>query len=131
MSVAIRGEEDKARFNAILEAEHYLGARQPSGGTVYQAVLDETGGWAAVALWCGASYRLDPRDTYIGWDVKKREERLGLVVPAPPCAINIPFSRSVIRVVKKTISKGVTKARRSTMSRTATYRAGLRTTCSK
>ena len=80
VSVAIQREEDKARFNAILEAEHYLGARQPSGNTVYQAVLDEAGDWVAVALWCGASYRLDPRDIYIGWDMKKREERLGLVV---------------------------------------------------
>ena len=27
LSAAIRSDEDKARFNAILEAEHYLGAR--------------------------------------------------------------------------------------------------------
>lgn len=35
LSAAVRSDEDKARFNAILEAEHYLGARQPSGNTVY------------------------------------------------------------------------------------------------
>jgi hypothetical protein len=52
----------------------------PSGNTVYQVICDEAGEWVAVVLWCGGSYRLDPRDVYIGWDMKKREERLGLVV---------------------------------------------------
>ncbi len=80
LSVAIQSAEDKARFNAILDAEHYLGARQPSGNTVYQVIRDETGEWVAVVLWCGGSYRLDTRDTHIGWDMRKREERLGLVV---------------------------------------------------
>jgi hypothetical protein len=80
LSVAIQSAEDKARFNAILDAEHYLGARQPSGNTVYQVIRDEAGVWVAIALWCGACYRLDPRDTHIGWDMRKREERLGLVV---------------------------------------------------
>lgn len=44
----------------------------------------------AVALWCGASYRLDPRDAYIGWDMKKREERLGLVVQLARFALVSP-----------------------------------------
>ena len=74
MSVAIQSAEDKARFNAILDAEHYLGARQPSGNTVYQVIKDEAGAWVAIVLWCGACYRLDPRDTHIGWDMRKREE---------------------------------------------------------
>ena len=80
LSISIQSAEDKAHFNEILDNEHYLGARMPSGNTVYQVICDETGEWVAVALWCGASYRLDPRDVYIGWDMKKREERLGLVV---------------------------------------------------
>ena len=90
LSAAVRSDEDKARFNAILEAEHYLGARQPSGNTVYQVIQDEAGEWVAVALWCGASYRLDPRDAYIGWDMKKREERLGLVVQLARFALVSP-----------------------------------------
>ena len=58
---------------------HYLGARQPSGHTLRHAVVDGDGGWVAVALWCGGTYRLDPRDEHIGWDSKKREERGALV----------------------------------------------------
>jgi hypothetical protein len=80
LSISIQSAEDKARFNEILDNEHYLGARMPSGNTVYEVICDEAGEWVAVALWCGAGYRLDPRDVYIGWDMKKREERLGLVV---------------------------------------------------
>lgn len=36
-------------------------------------------------------------------------ERSAVAAPATPCAVNIPFARSVIRVVKKTTCKGVTK----------------------
>lgn len=80
LSISIRKPEDKARFNKILDDQHYLGSRMPSGNTVYQVICDEAGEWVAILLWCGGSYRLDPRDVYIGWDMKKREERLGLVV---------------------------------------------------
>lgn len=78
-AVAIETEAEKERFNRLLDDGHYLKSRQPSGHTLYQAVLDEAGEWVAVALWCGGSYRIDPRDRFIGWDSKKREERHGLV----------------------------------------------------
>ena len=77
--VAVEAEADVARFDALLDGGHYLGARQPSGHTLRQAVVDVEGGWVAVALWCGGTYRLDPRDRHIGWDSKKREERGALV----------------------------------------------------
>ena len=78
-AVAIETEAEKERFNRLLDDGHYLKSRQPSGHTLYQAVLDEAGEWVAVVLWCGGSYRIDPRDRFIGWDNKKREERHGLV----------------------------------------------------
>ena len=77
--VAVETEAEKERFNRLLDDGHYLKSRQPSGHTLYQAVLDEAGEWVAVVLWCGGSYRIDPRDRFIGWDCKKREERHGLV----------------------------------------------------
>lgn len=77
--VAVEADVDVARFDAMLNAGHYLGARQPSGHTLRQAVVDGDGAWVAVALWCGGTYRLDPRDGHIGWDARKREERGALV----------------------------------------------------
>ena len=41
--------------------------------------MDGSGEWVAVALWCGGAARLEPRDRFIGWDMRKREERAGLV----------------------------------------------------
>lgn len=78
-ALALETEAEKERFNSLLDDGHYLKSRQPSGNTLYQAVLDEAGEWVAIVLWCGGSYRIDPRDTFIGWDGKKREERHGLV----------------------------------------------------
>jgi hypothetical protein len=78
--IVVEGAAERRRFDGLLDAEHDLGARRPAGNTLRQAVVDERGEWVAALLWCGACYRLGPRDSHIGWDAAKREARNALVV---------------------------------------------------
>jgi len=77
--VIITSREDIRRFDRILEQEHYLGPRKPSGDAMRMAVIRD-GEWVAVLLWTSAARRLKPRDAWIGWDAAKRSNRLKLVV---------------------------------------------------
>ena len=43
-AVAIETEAEKERFNRLLDGGHYQKSRQPSGHTLYQAVLDDLAG---------------------------------------------------------------------------------------
>jgi Transposase DDE domain. len=70
--------EEKTRWDELMKAHHYLGFRSLIGeGIRYVAVSGDYWlallGWAAAALCCG------PRDKWIGWSSKFREQRLFLV----------------------------------------------------
>jgi hypothetical protein len=41
-AVALETEVEKKRLNSLLDGGHYLKTRQPSGHTLYQAVLDKS-----------------------------------------------------------------------------------------
>lgn len=75
--------EERERFRALLEAEHALGKRQPSGHTLYQIIEERRDGcwqWVALLQWGACARHLADRDQWIGWDARMASQRLGLIV---------------------------------------------------
>ena len=70
---------ERPRFDALLEAEHFLGPRFPAGDRLYQ-VAEQDGQWIGLLLWCASALHLKDRDAWIGWDPLTRAQRLKLIV---------------------------------------------------
>jgi len=70
---------DRQRFDALLDAEHFLGPRFPAGDRLYQ-VAEQDGQWVGLLLWCAPALHLKDRDAWIGWDPLTRAQRLNLIV---------------------------------------------------
>ena len=70
---------ERQRFDALLEAEHFLGPRFPVGDRLYQ-VAEQDVEWVGLLLWCAPALHLKDRDTWIGWDPLTRAQRLKLIV---------------------------------------------------
>ena len=71
--------EERQRFDALLETEHFLGPRFPAGDRLYR-VAEQDGQWVGLLLWCAPALHLKDRDAWIGWDPLTRAQRLKLVV---------------------------------------------------
>ena len=70
--------DERARFDALLCAKHYLRSAQMVGEQLrYVAVLGDQ--WLALLSWCAAARHLRARDQWIGWDDTQRRHRLALV----------------------------------------------------
>jgi predicted transposase YbfD/YdcC len=65
------------RFNAELDANHWLGHRLSGRVLRYVATID--GRWAAVAGFGSAALACAARDEFVGWDHALRLRRLGLI----------------------------------------------------
>ena len=74
----VQSPPERARFDALLQAQHYLGAAPPVGDFVRQVVLRD-GAWVALLVWGPAAYRLKDRERWIGWNDALRGARLKLV----------------------------------------------------
>ena len=71
-------EDERARFDALLCAEHYLHSACMVGEQLrYVAECD--GRWLALLGWCAAARHLRPRDHWIGWSDEQRRCRLALI----------------------------------------------------
>jgi hypothetical protein len=70
---------ERQRFDALLEAQHFLGPRFPAGDRLYQ-VAEQDGQWVGLLLWCAPALHLKDRDAWIGWDPLTRAQRLKLIV---------------------------------------------------
>jgi len=70
---------ERQRFDALLDAEHFLGPRFPAGDRLYQ-VAEQDGQWVGLLLWCASALHLKDRDGWIGWDPLTRAQRLKLIV---------------------------------------------------
>ncbi len=68
-----------ATFDQRLESKHYLGSAPPVGDFLRQAV-ERDGQLVALLVWGPAALKLKDRETWIGWSVSQRVERLKLVV---------------------------------------------------
>ena len=70
--------EEKTRWDELMKAHHYLGFHSLIGeGIRYVAVY--RGYWLALLGWAAAALCCGPRDKWIGWSSKFREQRLFLV----------------------------------------------------
>ena len=79
VSVRLLHEEERARFDALLEQKHYLCSARMVGRTLrYVAELD--GAWVALGCFSAAALHLKARERRIGWTPRQRARRLGFVV---------------------------------------------------
>ena len=70
----------KARARRLLAKYHYLGDVQAVGEQLFYAMVEASGDWLGVLVFCAASRRLRARDQWIGWTEEQRRRRLPLVV---------------------------------------------------
>ena len=71
--------EEVARFDGLLQDEHYLQAGQPVGDFLRQVVVCE-GQWVGLLAWGACSYALQARAKWIGWNAPLRAARQKLLV---------------------------------------------------
>ena len=74
--------EERERWKAYLQSYHYLGYRHPVGAHLGYLIVSEA---LQQELGCfvfsgSASWALAPRDEWIGWDKKQREQGLQLIL---------------------------------------------------
>ena len=80
VQVILVGEDEAqlARYDALMEAHHYLHNSELVGERRrYVAVFD--GEWLALLSWSAAAYHLKDRDAWVGWSASQRRRRLALV----------------------------------------------------
>ena len=74
----IRSEE-RARFDELLCAQHYLRNATLVGETLRYVAVAPDGRWLALFGWASAALHLRPRDSWIGWSEPQRAARLRLI----------------------------------------------------
>ena len=79
MTVRTVQAKEKARFDELLDARHYLGQTRSVGDFLRQ-VVERDGKWIALLAWGPACLHIKDRDRWIGWNRLQRAERLKLVV---------------------------------------------------
>jgi hypothetical protein len=70
------GEDE--RFQALMQANHYLGALRKIGETL-RYVATCRGEWVALLCFSAAALKLAPRDQWIGWSYRQQYQRLRLL----------------------------------------------------
>lgn len=103
----IDSQEECARFNELIEAEHYLHNSRVAG-KVIRHVAEYRGQWLGLLSWSAAAYHLKARDEWIGWDDDLRRSRLGLL------AAN---SRYLLRVKPAEVPNLATRVMKLSMER--------------
>lgn len=69
---------EEARFQALLQAHHYLGRLPKIGHTLwYVATWREQ--WLALLSFCASAWKCAARDQWIGWDFRLQYDRLHLI----------------------------------------------------
>jgi hypothetical protein len=69
---------EEGRFQALMEAHHYLGALPKIGHTLWY-VATWNGEWLALLSFSAAAWKCAARDAWIGWDFRRQYDRLHLV----------------------------------------------------
>ena len=84
-------EED--RFQALMQAHHYLGALPKIGHTLWY-VASWNGQWLALLSFSAPAWKCAARDRWIGWDFRLQYDRLHLI------ANNARFRYSYAKIPK-------------------------------
>jgi hypothetical protein len=69
---------EEARFQALMDAHHYLGALPKIGHTLWY-VATWQGQWLALLSFSAAAWKCAARDAWIGWDFRHQYDRLHLI----------------------------------------------------
>ena len=78
VAVELLAAEDEARFGAVMQSHHYLGAL-PGIGERLRYVAHHRGRWLALAVFSAPALKCAARDRWIGWDYRVQFDRLHLV----------------------------------------------------
>ena len=79
VAVRLLEESERARFDELLEQEHYLKSAR-IGGRSLRYVAELNGEWIALITFSGAAPNLKAREQWIGWSQVQKARRLGFVV---------------------------------------------------
>ena len=79
VTVRLVREDERARFDRLLEEEHYLESSILVGESLrYVAELD--GQWVGLITFSAPALHLKAREQWMGWSPRQRARRLGLIV---------------------------------------------------
>ena len=78
VAVDMVAAEDEARFRALMQTHHYLGAVPGMGETV-RYVAHHRGRWLALLVFSAPALKCGARDRWVGWDRGVQFARLHLV----------------------------------------------------
>ena len=67
-------------WTGLMEAHHYLGAGPLCGAQLRYLVRSEVHGWLGALAFSSATWRLKPRENWIGWSDRARRANLDLVI---------------------------------------------------
>jgi hypothetical protein len=67
-------------WRMLLESYHYLGAGPLCGAQIRYLIKSERYGWLGGLSFSAAAWRLEPRDSWIGWSEQARRENLNRVI---------------------------------------------------
>jgi hypothetical protein len=67
-------------WTQLMEAHHYLGAGPLCGAQLRYLVRSEVHGWLGALAFSSATWRLKPREQWIGWSDRARRANLGRVI---------------------------------------------------
>jgi hypothetical protein len=79
VSVRLIGPEERERFDALLESQHYLHSARV-GGPSLRYVAEVDGQWVGLLVFSGAAPHTKARECKIGWTPRQRARRLCWVV---------------------------------------------------
>ena len=71
-------QTEQKRFQALMEAHHYLGALAKIGHTIWY-VASFHGEWLALISFSAAAWKCAARDQWIGWNYRYQYDRLHLL----------------------------------------------------
>ena len=75
----VRGEAERAHWDALMRDHHHLGFRGMVGNAVRHVAERPDGTWVALLGWRAGAHKLADRDQWIGWTAEQRFRRLHLV----------------------------------------------------
>ncbi len=78
--VVSRHRRTSAVWTGLMEAHHYLGAGPLCGAQLRYLVRSETHGWLGALAFSSATWRLKPREKWVGWSDRARRAHLGRVI---------------------------------------------------
>lgn len=79
VSVRLIREEERERYEELIEQEHYLHHAR-TVGAVLRYVAEYEGQWLALLTFSSAALHLKPRDQFLNWTARRVSERRHLIV---------------------------------------------------